>query len=426
MGAFEIIVLVIMILLLIMQIIIMVKQGEKANVTEKLKELKLDNRDAIRHLGGILSDGQRNMSDGVSQRVELMSKSILDIQEEFRKSIDSSAIRQEERFKTFSAETEQKLENIRGALEIRLRSIQEDNSQKLDSMRQVVDEKLQQSIDKRMTESFKLVSDRLEQVYRGLGEMQNLATGVGDLKKVLSNVKNRGILGEIQLGAILEDILAPEQYEVNCKVVANREGRVEYAVKIPGLEDSFAYLPIDAKFPGDAYSALTDAYSEGDKNAIEMAAKNLCARIKAEAKDISSKYIYPPETTDFAIMFLPFEGLYAEVVNRGLLEELQKTYHITVAGPSTMAAMLCSIRMCFRSVALQHCSDEVWQVLGAVKTEFENFEGVLINTQKKLENASNELDKLVGTRTRAIRRKLKDVTELDMTSAKLLIDEGDA
>jgi DNA recombination protein RmuC len=282
-----------------------------------------------------------------------------------------------------------------------------------------------------MTESFKLVSDRLEQVYRGLGEMQSLAVGVGDLKKVLTNVKSRGILGEIQLGAILEDILSSEQYEVNCKVVSSRDGRVEYAVKLPGQGDSFAYLPIDAKFPGDTYRTLTEAYEVGDKATIEIAAKNLCARIKAEAKDISEKYIYPPETTDFAVMFLPFEGLYAEVVNRGLLEELQKTYHVTIAGPSTMAAMLCSIRMCFRSVALRRCGDEVWKVLSAVKTEFESFEGVLINTQKKLENASNELDKLVGTRTRAIRRKLKDVTnltpELDMKSSQLLlnIDESE-
>jgi DNA recombination protein RmuC len=428
MSAFEVIVVVGMAVIVLLQIIILTKRD---NLPERLKELKLDNRESVYRLGEILSSGQQNMSEGVSQKIELMSKGILDIQAEFRKSLDSSAIRQEERFKTFSAETEQKLENIRGALEIRLRSIQEDNGRKLDDMRQVVDEKLQESIDKKMTESFKLVSDRLEQVYRGLGEMQSLAVGVGDLKKVLTNVKSRGILGEIQLGAILEDILSSEQYEVNCKVVSSRDGRVEYAVKLPGQGDSFAYLPIDAKFPGDTYRTLTEAYEVGDKATIEIAAKNLCARIKAEAKDISEKYIYPPETTDFAVMFLPFEGLYAEVVNRGLLEELQKTYHVTIAGPSTMAAMLCSIRMCFRSVALRRCGDEVWKVLSAVKTEFESFEGVLINTQKKLENASNELDKLVGTRTRAIRRKLKDVTnltpELDMKSSQLLlnIDESE-
>ena len=354
-----------------------------------------------------------------------MSQGVLERQEQFRKTLDSSALRQEERLKTFSAETEQKLENIRGTLEQRLRVIQDDNSKKLDDMRKVVDEKLQTTINTRMTESFKLVNDRLEQVYKGLGEMQSLASGVGDLKKALTNVKTRGILGEIQLGAILEDILSPEQYETNCRVKKGSANAVEFAVKIPSQDDGFIYLPIDAKFPGDTYNALIDAYEGGDKAEIDNAAKALCRRIKDEAKDISTKYIYPPETTEFAVMFLPFEGLYAEVVNRGLLEELQRTYHVTVAGPSTMSAMLCSIRMCFKNAAIQRCSDEVWKVLGAVKTEFATFEKALTSTQDKINKVSDELDKLIGVRTRAINRKLKNVTELDLAVAEDILQNDE-
>lgn len=314
----------------------------------------------------------------------------------------------EERLKTFSLENEQKLENIRRSVESRLNYIQEDNNKNLEEMRKTVDERLQQSIEEKMNRSFSLVNERLEQVYKGLGEMQSLAVGVGDLKKVLSNVKTRGILGEIQLSAILSEILSPEQYEEN---VATKKVKnvVEFAVKLPSDDDKFIYLPIDSKFPGDTYAALRDAIDEGDKIKIDLAAKALITRIKSEAKDIHDKYIDPPYTTEFAIMFLPFEGLYSEAVNRGLVEILQRDYKVNIAGPSTMAALLNSLQMGFKTLAVQKRSAEVWEILGAVKQEFDKFGDVLEATQQRLDQANKELDKLVGVRTRQIQRKLKDV-----------------
>lgn len=315
----------------------------------------------------------------------------------------------EERLKTFSLENEQKLENIRRSVESRLNYIQEDNNRKLEEMRKTVDKRLQQSIEEKMNRSFSLVSERLEQVYKGLGEMQNLANGVGDLKKVLTNVKTRGTLGEYQLSAILSEILSPEQYEENVATKKGSRNVVEFAVKLPSDDDKFIYLPIDSKFPGDTYSALRDAIDEGDKVKIDLAAKALIATIKSEAKDIHDKYIDPPYTTEFAIMFLPFEGLYSEVVNRGLVEILQRDYKVNIAGPSTMAALLNSLQMGFKTLAVQKRSAEVWEILGAVKQEFDKFGDVLAATQQRLDQANKELDKLVGVRTRQIQRKLKDV-----------------
>ena len=315
----------------------------------------------------------------------------------------------EEILKTFSLENEQKLENIRRSVESRLNYIQEDNNRKLEEMRKTVDERLQQSIEEKMNRSFSLVSERLEQVYKGLGEMQNLANGVGDLKKVLTNVKTRGTLGEYQLSAILSEILSPEQYEENVATKKGSRNVVEFAVKLPSDDDKFIYLPIDSKFPGDTYSALRDAIDEGDKVKIDLAAKALIATIKSEAKDIHDKYIDPPYTTEFAIMFLPFEGLYSEVVNRGLVEILQRDYKVNIAGPSTMAALLNSLQMGFKTLAVQKRSAEVWEILGAVKQEFDKFGDVLEATQQRLDQANKELDKLVGVRTRQIQRKLKDV-----------------
>ena len=314
---------------------------------------------------------------------------------------------------TFTGETKQDLENIRVTVD-----------KKLDDMRQIVDEKLQKTLSERMNESFKLVNERLEQVYKGLGEMQTLAQGVGDLKKVLTNVKTRGIVGEIQLGAILEDILAPEQYETNVATVPNSRNVVEYAVKLPVEDGSFVWLPIDSKFPGDTYGALRDAYEEGSREQIDACVKQLIATLKSEAKDIHDKYLAPPHTTEFGIMFLPFEGLYAEAVSRGMVEILQRDYHVNLAGPSTMAALLNSLQMSFRTIAIQKRSGEVWSVLGAVKTEFDKFEACLTQTQNRLDQASRELDKLVGTRTRAIRRKLKGVTELSESETQKVLDIG--
>ncbi len=300
-----------------------------------------------------------------------------------------------------------------------------ENNRQLEEMRKTVDEKLQKTLDERITQSFKLVNDRLEQVYKGLGEMQNLAVGVGDLKKVLSNVKTRGILGEVQLGAILEQILAPEQYAENVITKSTGADRVEFAVKLPGDDERTVWLPIDAKFPADSYSRLVDAYELGDAAAIEEAAKNLERVIKSEAKDIHTKYIEPPYTTDFGIMFLPFEGLYAEVVRRGLLDVLQREYKVNIAGPTTMAALLNSLQMGIKTLAIQKHSGEVWEVLGAVKTEFANFSKVLGNARNRIRMADEELEKLIGTRTRAIERKLRGVESLTAAESVDVLDLPD-
>lgn len=308
-----------------------------------------------------------------------------------------------------SMEIEQRLENIRTSMENKIAAMTEENNRQLTEMRNTVDEKLQKTLEDRIGRSFRQVSDTLEQVTRGLGEMQTLAAGVGDLKKVLSNVKTRGILGEIQLGAILEQILSPEQYDTNVAVTGTTE-RVEYAVKFPGKGDDFVYLPIDSKFPADAYSNLLDAYDLGDKTLIKAANDSLRAAIFKAAKDIRNKYIQPPATTEFAVMFLPFEGLYAEVLRQGAVEQLQRDYRVTIAGPTTMAAMLNSFQMGFKSLALQKRSGEVWDTLAKVRNEFDKFGDVLAKTQNKMEQAQKDLETLVGVRTRGIQRALKNVS----------------
>jgi len=333
--------------------------------------------------------------------------------------------RQDSLLKTISemvSQNERRLESIRATVEARLRDIQEDNSKKLEKMRQTVDEKLQTTLENRIAQSFTLVNERLEQVYKGLGEMQGLASGVGDLKKVLSNVKTRGILGEIQLGAILEQILSPGQYELNVATKKGSPNVVEYAVKMPGDGEGAVYLPIDAKFPADAYCALMEAYDTGNAETVSAAAAQLERRIKSAAKDIRDKYVDPPHTTDFAVMFLPVEGLYAEVVRRGLVETLQNEYHVNISGPTTMAALLNSLQMGFRTLALQKRSSEVWAVLGAVKTEFEKFGDVLELTRQRMDQANRELDRLVGVRTRQIKHRLRSVTALPEQSSAALLD----
>ncbi len=319
------------------------------------------------------------------------------------------------------------LENIRRAVTGQLDSIRQENTHQLEQMRQTVDEKLQKTLNDRISQSFQLVNQRLEQVYTGLGEMKTLASGVGDLKKVLSNVKTRGVLGEVQLGAILEQILSPEQYEANVKTKPGSTNFVEFAVKLPGSDDGTVWLPVDAKFPVDAYEQLLDAYDAADADAVKAAGSVLEQRIRAFAKDIRDKYIDPPNTTDFGIMFLPIEGLYAEVVRRGMIEVLQRDYKVNIAGPTTMAALLNSLQMGFKTLAIQKRSGEVWKVLGAVKTEFDKFGTVVQAAQQRLEQANSELDKLVGVRTRQIQRKLKDVTSLtDSESIALLDDSTDS
>ncbi|HJB68362.1 MAG TPA: DNA recombination protein RmuC [Candidatus Fournierella excrementigallinarum] len=311
-----------------------------------------------------------------------------------------------------NVQTEQKLESIRTTMEVRLNAMQAATDRRLGEMRQTVDEKLQKTLEDRLQKSFGLVSQQLELVYKGLGEMRTLAAGVGDLKKVLSNVKTRGILGEVQLGAILEQLLAPGQYAENVATVPGSSERVEFAVKLPGDGDSPVWLPIDAKFPQDAYAALLAAYDTADKAAVELAAKELDKRVRGFGKDIRDKYLAPGHTTDFGVMFLPVEGLYAEVVRRGTAERLQREYKIVAAGPTTMAALLNSLQMGFKTLAIQKRSSEVWKVLGSVKAEFDTFGQALAQAQNRLNQASSELENLVGVRTRQIQRKLQQVTLL--------------
>ena len=362
--------------------------------------------DKISHLEATLLAEQRAGRQESTQSVQAMSQVLLTAQGQANQAMTES------------------LENIRRAVSGQLDTIRQENNRQLEQMRQTVDEKLQKTLNDRISQSFQLVNERLEQVYAGLGEMKTLASGVGDLKKVLSNVKTRGVLGEFQLGAILEQILSPEQYEANVKTRPGSTHYVEYAIKLPGNDDGTVWLPIDAKFPVDAYTQLLDAYDTGDADAVKTAGSALDARIRAFAKDIRDKYIDPPNTTDFGIMFLPIEGLYAEVVRRGLVEILPRDYHVNIAGPTTMAAVLNSLQMGFRTLAIQKRSGEVWKVLGAVKTEFEKFGGAVKAAQNRLEQASDELDKLVGVRTRQIQRKLANVTNLADTEAVALLEDG--
>lgn len=360
----------------------------------------------------VLKKNNNNRTEDELQRILLNQQS-------FAQSQNDRAIQLEQRLHSFSTDNVQSLENIRRSVDEKLESIRRENLRQLDEMRQTVDEKLQKTLEEKMNKSFSLVNERLEQVYKGLGEMQTLAVGVGDLKKVLSNVKTRGILGEIQLGAILSEILSKEQYEENIATKKGSKNVVEFAIKLPSDGAGTVYLPVDSKFPGDTYSALRDAVESCDKQRIEAAQKALVQRIKGEAKDIHDKYIDPPNTTEFAIMFLPFEGLYSEVVNMGLVEVLQREYKVNIAGPSTMAALLNSLQMGFKTLAVQKRSAEVWKILGGVKTEFDKFNDVLVMTQQRLDQANKELDKLVGVRTRQIQRQLKDVESVNLSEQNL-------
>jgi DNA recombination protein RmuC len=340
---------------------------------------------------------QKNQLDIYSNTIE---KALKSFENQFSKSVNEFNNLQKEKF---------------GELSQKQGELIKSTEDKLEKMRETVDEKLQSTLEKRLGESFKLVSERLEVVHKGLGEMQTLAMGVGDLKKVLSNVKTRGTLGEIQLGRILDQILTKDQYDINVATKKGSRDNVEFAIRLPGKDKSsdVVYLPVDSKFPLDMYHNLVDAYDTGEQSLIEEGYKKLEVAIKKSAKDIRDKYIDPPYTTDFAIMFLPIEGLYAEVVKRtNLVEILQREYKINITGPTTLAALLNSLQMGFRTLAIEKRSSEVWNVLGAVKTEFGKFEEVLKSTQKKLNQASTDLDKLVGTRTKQINKRLMSVESL--------------
>ena len=388
-------------------------------------ELNSNVQTSVKLMGDMIAQNQAASDRTHTAQLQDMNRTLSDKQDAQTRAMLGLMSQFENRFKTFETSNEQKLENMRSTIEKRLSYIQQDNNEKLEAMRVTVDEKLQKTLEDKMTQSFRLVNERLEQVYKGLGEMQNLAVGVGDLKKVLSNVKTRGILGEIQLDAILKEILTQEQYDTNVATIPGSTERVEFAVKLPSDDDGFIYLPIDSKFPGDSYAQLQDAYESGSQEAVNQAYATLSGRIKQFAKDIRTKYVMPPHTTEFAIMFLPFEGLYAEVVNRGLVEILQREYRINIAGPSTMAALLNSLQMGFKTLAIQKRSSEVWQILGAVRSEFDKFGEVLAATQQRINQANSELDKLIGVRTRAIQRKLRDVEKLSDTKATELIPDSE-
>ncbi|MBO5510670.1 MAG: DNA recombination protein RmuC [Clostridia bacterium] len=373
-----------------------------------------------------LKDAQTQRFAAQDARLEAMQKALNTLLSERMDGLNTTVSQRlaevEKQFKEFREQSANAQEQLRKTMEERMTAMQTSNNEKLEQMRSTVDEKLQKTLDERISQSFKMVNERLADVYKGLGEMQTLAGDVGDLKKVMAGVKTRGILGEIQLGAIITELLSPEQYEENAVTRPGTTNRVEFAIKLPGEGDIPVYLPIDAKFPADAYHHLVDAYEAGDPEAIKAASSELEARIKGAAKDIRDKYVEPPYTTTFGIMFLPFEGLYAEVVRMGLVDILQTQYRVSVAGPTTLAALLNSLQMGFRTLAIQKRSGEVWEVLGAVKTEFGKFEDALARVQTRINQTGDELEKLVGTRTRQINRKLKSVAELPAADAQKLLD----
>ncbi len=384
---------------------------------------------SVERLGQSLRETQRGTAELQDKRIEAMQTALNTLLSERLDALNAMVDRRlgevETRFRELREQSERAQAELRRTVEEKLTAMQSHNEKQLSEMRATVDEKLQKTLDERISQSFKMVNDRLGEVYRGLGEMQALAGDVGDLKKVMSGVKTRGIFGEIRLGAIMEEILTPEQYLENAVTRPGTANRVEFAVKLPGEGEEPVLLPIDAKFPADAYHHVVDAYESGDPDRIKAATTELEARIKGCAKDIRDKYLEPPYTTTFGILFLPFEGLYAEVVRMGLVDVLQQTYRVSIAGPTTLSALLNSLQMGFRTLAIQKRSGEVWEVLGAVKTEFGNFEKVLAKAKERIDQTGNELDKLIGARTKKINLKLRSVSALPAEDAGKLLDTTD-
>jgi DNA recombination protein RmuC len=390
-------------------------------------------------LGG-MSEQQHERIQQFGQRLDLLTERTDSglqalaqrLAEDARKSREETMLalgrfgdQQQQRLSALTEDNGKRMAEVRATLEAKLGAIQQDNAAKLEQMRATVDEKLQSTLETRLGQSFQLVSERLEAVQRGLGEMQSLATGVGDLKRVLTNVKKRGIFGEVQLGALLEDMLTAEQYASNVVTIPGSNDRVEFAIRMPGQDEGeHVYLPIDAKFPVEDYQRLLDAQDAADVEAAALAGRALEICVREEAKRIASKYVAPPHTTDFAVLYLPTEGLYAEVIRRpGLFENLQRDHRVTIAGPTTLSALLNSLQMGFRTLAIAKRSSEVWKILGAVKTEFGKFGVVLDKTRKQLDTVRNSIDG-ASKRTRAIERKLRDVESLPGESARQLL--GDA
>ena len=393
------ILLTVIIILLIINIVIALTKNNRLQ-TERLegllREEMKENRDEL----------GKNIRELRNELNQTLNYSIRNMQDTLHKNLLTGNEMQREKFEAMGKQQE---------------ALVKSTEKRLDDMRQMVEEKLQKTLNERIGQSFEIVRSQLENVQKGLGEMKGLAQDVGGLKKVLSNVKTRGTFGEVQLGALLDQMLSPEQYEANVKTKKNATEFVEFAIKLPGKENNndTVYLPVDAKFPKDVYEQYQDAYEAGDAALIETSSRQLEITIKKMAKDIHDKYIDPPNTTEFAIMFLPFEGLYSEVVNMGLVEVLQREYKVNIAGPSTMAALLNSLQMGFKTLAVQKRSAEVWKILGGVKTEFDKFNDVLVMTQQRLDQANKELDKLVGVRTRQIQRQLKDVESVSLSEQNL-------
>lgn len=401
---------------------------------DQLRALSSQHADSFNLLENRLRDEmarQQNATVSVVNEVMRTSEQRLDA---LSARFDAFGQAQETRLHRMSAaldeklmQNEQRTENLRASLSASMDRMQKESADKLDKMRQTVDEKLHETLNRRLGESFSLVNERLEQVYKGLGEMQTLATGVGDLKRVLTNVKTRGIWGEVQLGILLSQMLTPSQYAENVAVVPHARERVEFAVILPGHEENTpVYLPIDSKFPVESYERLLAAVDSGEADQVNTATNELQTALKNEAKRISSKYIVPPHTTDFAVMFLPTEGLYAEALRcRGLMEELQQKHHVLIAGPSTLSALLSSLQLGFRTLAIEQRSAEVWQLLGAVKTEFGRFCDLLDQTQQRLRQAGDTIEQ-ASVRSRAINRRLRDVEALNASQAnELLSDKQD-
>lgn len=433
------ILLVVVIILLIINIYISIKSKGvditpmQKNIDQKLISVEKTLREEMSVNREESRKNEKSNRSEIAGSIDKLSSSIL------ANMIELSKL-QKNQFDTYSRTMERTLDafnyNLRNSIDDltklqneKFTELTKSTEENLEKMRVTVDEKLQNTLEKRLSESFKVVSERLEQVHKGLGEMQSLAAGVGDLKKVLSNTKTRGILGEIQLERILEQFLSPEQYEKNVITKKGSRETVEFAIKLPGkdYDNKMVYLPLDAKFPLEVYNKLLDAYDMQDQAQIEVNSKNLERFIKKSAKDIRDKYIDPPNTTDFGLMFLPTEGIYAEVLkNQNLVELIQREYKVNITGPTTLVALLNSLQMGFRSLAIEKHSSEVWKILGAVKTEFSKFETVLNSAQNKLNQASSEIDKLVGTRTRQINRKLKNIDKLSFEDTDAYLPQEDS
>ncbi|CAC9609397.1 DNA recombination protein RmuC [uncultured Gammaproteobacteria bacterium] len=436
----DIVISVLLVIVVILMVFLLRKKEVMADIDTPIKTLEEAFKNELKtnreEINTIAKENRKELNDSIQvlekSLTETVDKKFNQQQEKQKQLNQESSTIIKEKFSDFNQQQAQfnqqatdNIKHIEKTVGTQLTNIREESSKKLEQMRQTVDEKLQSTLERRLGESFKQVSERLEQVHIGLGEMKSVANDVGDLKKVLSNVKTRGTLGEYQLGAILEQMLSPEQYACNVATKKGSQANVEFAVKLPGKSEGEVWIPIDAKYPREDYERLIDAYELGDKIKIDEFQKKVLKSIELFAKEIASKYIDPPHTTDFAVMYLPDEGLYAEVLRHvSLFEKLQRQYKITVTGPTTLSAFLNSLQMGFKTLAIQKRSAEVWDVLTEVKTEFSTFSGVFEQVQKQLNTASGTLEKLRTTRSNVLERKLKKVELLDNKQSTLPMDES--